>query len=138
MRKILIITHGRFASGVKDTLSILYGNVNNIMSIDAYTQGVDIDKEVDAFFEKIEPNDEIVVFTDIPGGSVNQKMLTYLNKKNMYLISGFNLAILLEVLFQKENLTVDLIDELVEQNRKALLQIKKENLQDNCQELFFD
>ena len=42
-------------------------------------------------------NYELIVITDIFGGSVNNEFLTYLKRKNFYLVAGLNLPLLIEL-----------------------------------------
>ena len=88
MKKILIATHGNLASGAKSTLEFLVGNIVDITCIDAY---VDPDENLidilENYFSKIDADDEVIVFTDIKGGSVNQKIIQYIMKPNIFLIT---------------------------------------------------
>ncbi|HGF7712567.1 TPA: PTS sugar transporter subunit IIA, partial [Enterococcus faecium] len=43
---------------------------------------------------------EVIVITDIFGGSVNNEFLRYIEQSNFYLISGLNLSFLIELITQ--------------------------------------
>ena len=114
MKKILIATHGNLASGAKSTLEFLVGNIVDITCIDAY---VDPDENLidilENYFSKIDADDEVIVFTDIKGGSVNQKIIQYIMKPNIFLITGFNLPILLELAIMDKKITVENLEEMI-------------------------
>ena len=135
MKKILIATHGNLASGAKSTLEFLVGNIVDITCIDAY---VDPDENLidilENYFSKIDADDEVIVFTDIKGGSVNQKIIQYIMKPNIFLITGFNLPILLELAIMDKKITVENLEEMIDicKNQLELIKIdmKRESVDD--------
>ena len=128
MRHILIATHGLLASGAKSTMNFLIGNVDNVDYITAYVDGEKpINEQIEEYFAKIPQEDEVVIFTDIKGGSVNQKMIPYCVRKNTFLVSGFNLAILIEVTMTPEKLTNDFLKAKIEEARNQLCLVELEN-----------
>ena len=94
--RLLIATHGTMAAGLKSALSIIVGNVDKIDTITAYVEDVDLKKELDTYFEA-HKDEEIVVCTDLFGGSVNQTIIQRLKERTFDLITGTNLAVLLEL-----------------------------------------
>lgn len=127
MRRILIATHGKFASGAKSTLELLVGNVADITCIDAYVDPEEnIIDTLENYFSKINDNDEVIVFTDIKGGSVNQKIIQYTMKTNIFLITGFNLPILLEVVIMDKKATVESLEEIIDACKNQLELVKVE------------
>lgn len=134
MRHILIATHGLLASGARSTMEFLIGNVDNVDYITAYVDGVKpINEQIEEYFAKIPQEDEVVIFTDIKGGSVNQKMIPYCVRKNTFLVSGFNLAVLIEVTMTPEKLTNDFLKAKIEEAREqlCLVEIEKNNTEEN-------
>lgn len=128
MRKILVATHGHLADGIKSSIEILCGERDDITYINAYVGDENIDEEIEKFFTNLKLEDQAVVFTDIIGGSVNQKLVKYNDRKNLFLISGFNLAIVLELIFMQEHLNDENIEKLVDKCRNELAYIKNEKL----------
>lgn len=134
MRHILIATHGLLASGARSTMEFLIGNVDNVDYITAYVDGVKpINEQIEEYFAKIPQEDEVVIFTDIKGGSVNQKMIPYCVRENTFLVSGFNLAVLIEVTMTPEKLTNDFLKAKIEEAREqlCLVEIEKNNTEEN-------
>jgi len=99
MRKFLIAAHGTFPSGIQSSLEIIMGSLENVFLIQAYVdKNKSLKEEIDSVLEHINNEDELIVFTDLMGGSVTNQILQYALKENVYIISGFNLPLLLEVL----------------------------------------
>lgn len=96
MRKILIATHGKMAQGVVSSIKIILGNSDNISYINAYIEESNLKEDLNKYFKNIE-DAEVIVFTDLYGGSVNTALIKYIKRANTHLITGFNLALLLEI-----------------------------------------
>ena len=111
MKKVLIATHGKMASGMSRTIQLLVGNMAEITTIDAY---VEPDDDIETQMS------QIFVFTDIQGGSVNQKLLKYSERKNVVLITGVNIPILIQIMFADDDVTVDELQKMIEEARQEL------------------
>ena len=72
------------------------------------------------------------------GGSVNQKVLEYGTNKNVFIISGFNLPIILETLFYTEKITKEAMLNLVQQNREAMKMVELTDKSCDDRESFFN
>ena len=106
MKQILIATHGKMASGIRYTAELIVGKMDEITTIDAYVTPEDnVEKKFEEYFAQHE-NDRIFVFTDLMGGSVNQKLLGYSQKENVTLITGTNLPVLMQVMMALQALRV--------------------------------
>jgi PTS system mannose-specific IIA component len=113
MRQILIASHGHLASGIKSSINILTGIGDQISIIDAYVDDRDYTEDIVRFIEESE--DDAVIFSDLYGGSVNQRIMSKIleSKKDIYLISNTNLAIVLELLMYSEKLTEKVIKDKI-------------------------
>ena len=107
MRKFLIATHGSFAAGIKSSLEMIIGSTENVYVIQAYTEGnKDIADELDEIMQKVSENDELIIFTDLAGGSITNQVLQTALKKNVYIIAGVNLPLLLDVVLSDPEVPV--------------------------------
>lgn len=121
VKKILIATHGTLASGAKSTIELLVGNMADITCIDAYVDGgEDVQESIAKFFDNIKSEEEVFVFTDILGGSVNQKITAYAANLNVFIIAGFNLPVILTVLMETEAVNKERIKDIIEESRKQM------------------
>ena len=62
---------------------------------------------MDAILQQLSENDELIAFTDLLGGSVTNQLLQYALKENVYIVSGLNLPLLLDILLADENTPVN-------------------------------
>ena len=137
MLKIFLSSHGHMASGIKSSLDILIGNTDKITVFDAYVDERNVKDVLDSFYETVSEDDEVLLLSDLYGGSVNQVMFTYLNRPNTRLVSGVNLALVLELAI-KETISDSELEELVETSRMMMKIVKIEALaDDNDSDEFF-
>ena len=133
MRKILIASHGHLASGIQSSIGILTGNADAVQAIDAYVDDSDYTEKIQAFRDSIEPGDEAVIFTDIYGGSVFQKVsLLQPEKYGAFHVTGVNLPSVIQVLLSGDPITADSLDALVGEAKQYLQRV--EPLQENTEE----
>ena len=139
MKQILIATHGKMASGIRYTAELIVGKMAEITTIDAYVTPEDnVEKKFEEYFAQHE-NDRIFVFTDLMGGSVNQKLLGYSQKENVTLITGTNLPVLMQVMMADDDVTEDEIQEFIDDAREELQVVdlggeKKSTVEKNAEE----
>ena len=139
MKQILIATHGKMASGIRYTAELIVGKMAEITTIDAYVTPEDnVEKKFEEYFAQHE-NDRIFVFTDLMGGSGNQKLLGYSQKENVTLITGTNLPVLMQVMMADDDVTEDEIREFIDDAREELQVVdlggeKKSTVEKNAEE----
>ena len=122
MKRILVASHGYLADGIKSSVGILTGNQDLITAVNAYVDESDYTASIQEFIDSVEPDDDAVIFTDIYGGSVFQKvMLMEPEKKGIVHVTGFNLAAVIDTLIRTDPITPELMDEIV-QNASGLMQ----------------
>ena len=119
MRKFLIASHGTLASGIKSSLDIIIGPMENVYLIGAYTgENKSIEDDLAEVLKQVSNEDELIVFTDLMGGSVTNQVLQYALKENVYIVSGFNLPLLLDILLSDPETPVDEVIETGISNAK--------------------
>lgn len=98
MRKFLIASHGSFSAGLKSSLEMIAGSVENIEIIQAYTEANrPITEELEEVLSKLEASDELIVFTDLAGGSITSQVAQLTRGKNIFIVAGVNLPLVLEL-----------------------------------------
>lgn len=99
-RKFLIATHGHFASGIRSSLDIIIGQTDHVFLIEAYVnENKGIEGDVEAVLNALDKDDELIVFTDLLGGSITNQIVRFTQGRDkVHIVSGFNLALLIEVL----------------------------------------
>lgn len=114
MKKILLASHGKMAAGLKNTLEIFLGSTDSITAVSAYLDSSDnYIYEIESFIDSV--HDDAIIFTDINGGSVNQKVmqLVLASNKDIPVITSMNLPIVLSIALLEEEITKDKINELI-------------------------
>lgn len=99
MRKFLIAAHGKFASGIKSSLDIIIGETEHIFVIDAYVNGnKSLEEDLRKILDIIGPDDELIVFSDLMGGSISNQVLQFALRENVHIVSGMNLPLLIDII----------------------------------------
>ena len=102
MREMYIATHGHYAEGIISALNLLVGDDHGVTPICAYCGEIGSTAELAVRFDAIAQQaasrgKELVLFTDMPGGSVNNTAVQMLVKyPHGHVISGANLIMLME------------------------------------------
>ena len=121
MRKILLATHGNFAAGILNAAELILGKIENVQVLCAYLDPAEnFSEKAKTVVSSIAEGDEMIVVTDIFGGSVNNEFIKYLDHQGMYLISGLNLPLLIELVLSQENDTEKMISEIISQMSKQI------------------
>lgn len=123
MRRYIVASHGKMASGLVEGLSIIAGNFPNLSTINAYVDGHeygDSYKKAKKLIDKY-PDDEFVIMTDLLGGSVNTELMP-LQSEKIHIVAGANLAILLTMVTSSEDeKTKDLINRAIEEAKEGIV-----------------
>ena len=100
MRKFLIMSHGDMSSGVKSTLNMLLGNRDDVIIKAAYIDDneLSIESEIQNILSNFNMNDELIIFTDLFGGSVNNEAMKFIKDTRVKIISGMNIPLIVEIL----------------------------------------
>ena len=125
MIDIIVTGHGNFASGLMSSVDLIAGKQENVIGID-FTQN----DNTKILQEKIESaiNDlgnDIIILCDLAGGSPFKTAVTLGNSlfkdRNIHVISGTNLGMLLEVILMRDEMSVDeLLNLAVESGKRAI------------------
>lgn len=136
MTDILIASHGHFASGLQSSLDILTGMGKQVNVIDAYVDDSDYTPKIEEFIKSVKR--PAVIFTDLKGGSVNQKvMLKAANEKDIFIVTQMNLAVIMSVLLDSEPLTKTHLKDLIKQSQVELIALENEKEEKESDNDFF-
>ncbi|MBP2098055.1 PTS sugar transporter subunit IIA [Enterococcus rivorum] len=128
-QKIILASHGKLASGMLSSLELICGKNEKISALDCYlTEEFDLSQEVMQVVEDTK-NNEVVVITDLFGGSVNNEFLAYVNLPNFYLVAGLNLPFLIEFTTKPFYGSIEETIKLVLESSKETIQFCNETIQ---------
>ena len=115
MKRILLTSHGRLASGLKDTLEFFLGQSDMIAAVDAYVDtSSDYLQQLQRFVDSAGVG-EAIIFTDIYGGSVNQQVSAMVMEsgKDIPIVTGMNLPIVLSAAMTDDCLTAERMESML-------------------------
>jgi len=135
-RKFIIATHGHFAKGVKSSLDIIIGQTENVFLIEAYVnENKGIEDELAEILKKIGADDELVAFTDLLGGSITNQVMRFTQDRNVHIISGFNLALLIEVLMADTDTPIaEVIEDAINNAKQQMVYVNKLMAENNTKD----
>lgn len=122
MLKVFLSSHGTMASGIRKSLSILMGECENLTVFDAYIDETSVQQHLDDFYKTVGAEDEVLLCSDLYGGSVNQVMCTYLDRPNTRLVAGVNLIFMMDVLGET-SISDTRLDEIIDESREFLRRV---------------
>ncbi|MBA4056783.1 MAG: hypothetical protein C0490_18865 [Marivirga sp.] len=133
MRKFLITAHGTFSSGIKSSLDIIIGQAENVFVIDAYVDSNrSIEDELNTVLANVKADDELIVFTDLMGGSITNQVLRYALKEHVHVVSGINLPLLIEIMLAGESTPVaEVIEGAITNAREQIMYVNKSITKEN-------
>lgn len=136
MVKFFLSSHGHLASGIKSSIDILLGNSDRLTVFDAYVDEKSLEEELNAFYRGAAPEDQVILMSDMYGGSVNSIMYTFLDRPNTTLLAGVNLALVIGLVINEGPISREMLRDVVEQSREALKIVEMEETGDAGDELF--
>lgn len=119
MREMYIATHGRYAEGIVSALNLLIGDDHGVTPVCAYCGEIESTAELAIRFDAIARQaagrgNELVLFTDMPGGSVNNTAVQMMVKyPHAHVISGTSLIMLMEFCMSEQVETAQRLQDAV-------------------------
>ncbi len=133
--KVILASHGNLAEGMLNSAEIILGSdiKDRCTCLCAYTSdGYNLEREVENILDEYENEKDLVVVTDVFGGSVNNEFIKYLSSNNFTLVSGMNLPMILELLPQSSKLSKEQIKHLIFNSREFIIDCNS-ILKDECE-----
>lgn len=97
----VVATHGKLSLGFENAVALLTQH-HDIHPITAYLED-EFPDNLEQLMKGFKKEDYIVVFTDVACGSVTQKILElYGGNEHLFLFSGVNLSLILEVILNHQ------------------------------------
>lgn len=137
MQGIIITSHGEMANGILETSKLFFGNQPQMKALclqanDNPDNFVDVLKEG---IKEVDTGDGVIVFCDMLFGSpcncMSRVVAENLDDDKIQVITGVNLAMILQVLALRESSAVD-AESLIQEGHNGIANLKtllKQNLQ---------
>lgn len=120
MINILLVTHGDFGKELLNSSEIIIGKIEDAESI-SFHLGENyehLSKKVEEAIERLTENDELVVFTDMYGGSPFNAVSKAMKTKDFYHITGINFPLFIDIAVNKNSYSMSEIAEKIIKNGK--------------------
>ena len=100
---MILASHGNLARGMADTIGMIVGEVGNLSTFVLERDDMDpISNQVRRELDSYDPNDEVIICTDMIGSSVNNDMVGLLGDyPQVTLISGMNLPLVITLVMDE-------------------------------------
>lgn len=128
MNQIIIASHGGLALGMKKTVEFFGGT--NIEYIEQTMTDTGFNNNAKGMLEKYKEYN-CIVFTDLYGGSVNQCFYRLLNDYSFHLVTGMNLAVIMECVFASQDIDDEFIRNAIQLSKSQFTYMNDINLSDD-------
>lgn len=121
MRKILLVSHGDFSKGILNTAKMIVGDMAEAIETYSLYPGKNPNDFVSQFEKELDPHNDYIIIADLIGGSVHTAFCSLLRYSNIYLFSGMNLNMILELLLTSEENTEEACKKAIESAKKGII-----------------
>lgn len=127
---IVLTGHEHFAEGILSSIQKIYGNCDGVHAIPFYS--IDSERSLQEKILEVLSDNDVLIFTDIPYGTPFRACATlaHYSEKNIRVLSGTNLAMVLTALTKKDT-SVDmdtLVEDCLKQAKESILAFQDESL----------
>lgn len=129
MINLLLVTHGDFGRELLRSSEIIIGKIEDAKCIsfklgESYEH---LSEEVEKHIERMTGNgDELIVFTDMYGGSPYNAVSKAMKKTNFYHITGINFPLFIDIAVNRNTYTMDEIsDKIIKNGKRSIVFINE-------------
>ncbi len=108
---IFIINHGEFGKALIESAELIAGPLDDIYAF-SLKKGMSLEDLIELVEDKLKTEKNVIILTDLFGGTPNNVAVYLQNKYQFPLISGVNLPILLNLVLSRDAAEVD-IDSII-------------------------
>jgi mannose/fructose-specific phosphotransferase system component IIA len=119
--KIILVSHGDFAAGLCSTLTNFFGASNVYSACVSLENGAEtLHTAVREYLTEWGDDEQVVICSDIMGGSANQNAFQYMSRPNTFLVSGMNLSLGLQLML-KDSITIEELRDVISQAKEDMV-----------------
>ena len=124
---LIVMSHGHMAEETVNSAKMIAGDIENIfvvsMMADDGLSGTT--EKLTKILNELEKESQIVILADLKGGTpCNVAMMRLADHPNLRVVTGFNLAMLLEAVFSPSTTASELADQLIDTGKMAVDKIE--------------
>lgn len=123
MIHIVLIAHGQFASGIKTSLDLIAGEQEHIQAID-FIADMSAEEVKTRLLDAIEGQEQTLILCDLLGGTPFKVASTIMmeTSQEISVLSGLNLAMLLDATFSRLTYSLDeLTEKVISSGRSGII-----------------
>lgn len=132
MINILLVTHGNFGKELLKSSELIIGPVENAESI-SFQQGDSFDTLLNKVEESVArlSKDDLIVFTDMYGGSPFNAVFRAMKNNNFYHITGINFPLFIDIAVNRDTYGLEEIAEkIIKNGKKSIVFVNEKFLTD--------
>ncbi len=122
MNQIILASHGGFAEGARDTLSMVLGDVSNVHVVTLRRDDKEpITAKLEELVESFDAGDDVYVCTDMMGSSVNNSAAEFMKRTDrVTVVSGVNMPLVLALAVSGGHVDETQLTDIVQEARAGL------------------
>jgi PTS system mannose-specific IIA component len=94
---VVIATHGKLAEELIRTAEAVVGEIEQIVPVSIVATSPDVRGDLKAAIQKVDQGQGVLLLTDIFGGSPTNLCLSFLTERQVEVVTGVNLPMLLQL-----------------------------------------
>jgi len=131
---IILASHGPLSQSMIQSAELICGkNIPQItaLSLTGEMSAEEFRNELILAIDKVDSGDGVVVLVDIPGGTPsNTSLQQTVKNKNLEVVSGFNLSMVIEIIMNRENKNLTELAQLAYETGQQSIEILSKKLKD--------
>lgn len=137
-RNFIFASHGTLAQGIYNALEIITGGCGHVAVYGAYLNGQQTDVEIEAerLISSYPQDEEVIVLTDLYGGSVNTEFVKLIKKYGIHVVSGLSLPLALFILDSEEKDIRTMVLDAISQTQGSVRYCNQELELRQCEDEF--
>jgi PTS system mannose-specific IIA component len=94
---VVVATHGKLAEELIRTAEAVVGEIEQIVPVSIVATSPDVRGDLKAAIQKVDQGQGVLLLTDIFGGSPTNLCLSFLTERQVEVVTGVNLPMLLQL-----------------------------------------
>lgn len=132
MINLLLVTHGNFGRELLKSSELIIGNIENAESI-SFEYGNSFEELLNKVEEAVErlSKDDLIIFTDMYGGSPFNAVTRASTNRNFYHITGINFPLFIDIAVNRDTYSLEEIAEkIIKNGKKSIVFVNEKFLAD--------
>ncbi len=132
MINLLLVTHGNFGRELLKSSELIIGNIENAESI-SFEYGNSFETLLNKVEEAVErlSKDDLIVFTDMYGGSPYNAVARVSGNRSFYHITGINFPLFIDIAVNRDAYSLeDIAEKIIKNGKKSIVFVNEKFLAD--------